>query len=140
MANQIIKTDANKKQEPDFMEVLMALERKTLRDANVASLGTITALSGNSASCAVFPLMESESEQQVDCRYLESLVGNIAVGDIVVILFLDRDFRERLDAKLNGKPRSYVVSRNSEMHTKKYGIIIGKMKTADYNKEEETTK
>lgn len=140
MANQIIKTDANKKQEPDFMEVLMALERKTLRDANVASLGTITALNESTASCNVFPLMESESEQQVDCRYLESLAGNIAVGDIVVILFLDRDFRERLDAKLNGKSRSYVVSRNSEMHTKKYGIIIGKMKTADYNKEEETTK
>lgn len=140
MANAIIKTDANKKQEPDFMEVLRALERKTLRDANVASLGTITAVNGNIVTCGVFPLMESESEQQVDCRYLESLAGNLAVGDIVVILFLDRDFRERLDAKINGKPKSYVVSRNSERHTKKYGIIIGKMKTADYNKKEETTK
>lgn len=108
-------------QTPTLLQVLMALKDNVSRDLNVCNVAIVTQVyNDGTAMCQEFT--ESISFQ---AYYLKGMEQELQQGDIVVVLYADKDFRSNLK---NFKKGSSVFSQNSEfetLHTKANGIIVG---------------
>lgn len=107
----------------DDLEVLLALKRNILRDLKVASLGIVKSIKDNIIKVNLFPTYTNESEITIDCYCLKNLEVN--KDNVVLVLFLDRNFIQNLNQKNNNQQLTKVDSKNIELHSLKYGVIIG---------------
>lgn len=107
----------------DDLEVLLALKRNILRDLKVASLGIVKSIKDNIIKVNLFPTYTNESEITIDCYCLKNLEVN--KDDVVLVLFLDRNFIQNLNQKNNNQQLTKVDSKNIELHSLKYGVVIG---------------
>lgn len=107
----------------DDLEVLLALKRNILRDLKVASLGIVKSIKDNIIKVNLFPTYTNESEITIDCYCLKNLEVN--KDNVVLVLFLDRNFIQNLNQKNNNQQLTRVDSKNIELHSLKYGVVIG---------------
>ena len=107
----------------DDLEVLLALKRNILRDLKVASLGIVKSIKDNIIKVNLFPTYTNESEITIDCYCLKNLEVN--KDNVVLVLFLDRNFIQNLNQKNNNQQLNKVDSKNIELHSLKYGVVIG---------------
>ena len=77
----------------DDLEVLLALKRNIFRELNVASLGQVKEI-GETYKVVLFPTYSDELELTIECFKLRDL--EITTGDVVLVLFLDRNFLQNL--------------------------------------------
>lgn len=107
----------------DDLEVLLALKRNILRDLKVASLGIVKSIKDNIIKVNLFPTYTNESEITIDCYCLKNLEVN--KDNVVLVLFLDRNFIQNLNQKNNNQQLTKIDSKNIELHSLKYGVVIG---------------
>ena len=107
----------------DDLEVLLALKRNILRDLKVASLGIVKSIKDNIIKVNLFPTYTNESEITIDCYCLKNLEVN--KDNVVLVLFIDRNFIQNLNQKNNNQQLTKVDSKNIELHSLKYGVVIG---------------
>ena len=107
----------------DDLEVLLALKRNILRDLKVASLGIVKSIKDNIIKVNLFPTYTNESEITIDCYCLKNL--EINKDNVVLVLFLDRNFIQNLNQKNNNQQLTKIDSKNIELHSLRYGVVIG---------------
>lgn len=113
----------------DFLQVLLALEEKTIRDIKVASLGIIESVDVDkgTANVKLFPLLNDESNYKIITAYaLNELTSDtFNQGDIVLCLFLDRNFIYNLMRyKANQRFDDLIPIDENNFHDEKYAIMI----------------
>ena len=111
----------------DLLRILLALEQKVMRDLKVASLGKVKQIDGKKVMVEKFPLFDNEPSVLNECW---NNVKDLAVNDIVVILYMDRNFIQNLNQLINNQ-RLTNMSGKSELHSNKYGIVISKINLND---------
>ena len=101
----------------DFLRVLMALKKNTMKDNNVAEVAKISSISSGKITCTLL----SNSKTFIYCEALKDL--DVQVNDVVLIIFTNTDFRQNLNRiKNNQQP---IDNSNEILHSLNYGIIVG---------------
>lgn len=133
--------------ESNLSDVMTNLRRNIGKNLNVASLGRITDVDATNREYVIslFPIFESDvstNGQEFTVKALsqfweisesdskKTVSAKLATGDIVLILFVDLDYKEALNYELNHDvttSSTYTVADDILTHTKDYGIIIGKV-------------
>lgn len=107
----------------DFLEILMALKRNTMKNTHVADVCMVT-----------YPPVHEGGQDNVTCKVITTGVTISAIpldgmtihaGDIVVVLYTDTDFRSNFRKLISYQPVSYNVSEDSNRHDQAFGVIIG---------------
>lgn len=107
----------------DELEVLLALKRNIFKSLKVSSLGQVKELNESTINVGLFPIYSDETEITIECYKLKDL--EINKNDVVLVLFLDRNFKQNLNQVKNNQNKTNLNSNNSELHSLKYGIIVG---------------
>ena len=112
-------------QQTDLLAVLLALEERIMRRLQVASFGVITNLDTTKKKCYVrtFPIDEEGKSAETACVYSDALEADLLVGSVVVILYMDKDFRKNLQLVLGGDKLSQLTSSNT-LHGDSNAVII----------------
>ena len=107
-----------------LLDVLLILKKVTMIDTHVATLAYVVGEqtwkdSYGTIRCKPFPLDTNQSEYIIEAYYFnsESIINE---NDIVVILFMDKNFINNLNA-VDNKPR---ITQDLGTHLIKYGIVI----------------
>lgn len=122
MNNNKFKT-AKDIRKDDNLEVLLTLKRNIFKNLKVASLGQVTKIGSDIINVTLFPLYKEETNVVIDCYKLKDL--ELKPNDVVLILFLDRNFIQNLKQIKNNQSKTNLDVNNVELHSLKYGIIIG---------------
>ena len=122
MNNNKFKT-AKDIRKDDNLEVLLTLKRNIFKNLKVASLGQVTKIGSDIINVTLFPLYKEETNVVIDCYKLKDL--ELKLNDVVLILFLDRNFIQNLKQIKNNQSKTNLDVNNVELHSLKYGIIIG---------------
>ena len=109
-------------EENDLTALVLALKYNINRDLNVATLAKVVDVNKN--VCEPFPLIENEEKKNIYCLKIKNLELN--VGDIVIILFCDRNFIQSYNQIINNQLPT-KLKENTNLHSDKYGVIIGKL-------------
>lgn len=110
-----------------LLDVLKALRQNIFKNLKVATLGIVKQVDAThkTLSVQVFPKdEEAKTTSLISCRYLNE---GATVGDIVLVLFLDRNFLANLSRIENGINDVQTVSSNvstENLHSEKFGIAI----------------
>lgn len=107
----------------DDLEVLLTLKRNIFKNLKVASLAQVKEVGETTIKVSLFPVYSDESELTVDCYKLNNL--ELSKEDVVLVLFLDKNFIQNLKQIKNNQNKTNLDSNNIELHSLKYGIIIG---------------
>ena len=106
----------------DFARVLFALKENIMKSVNVADVARVMSVSGSNYFC------ESIADGSVvNAIKLDNI--NIDVGDFVVIVFCNRDFRANL--KMANYMTKFKETNNNQQHSSAFGVIIGKLFIGD---------
>ena len=106
----------------DDLEVLLALKRNIFRELKVASLGQVKEI-GETYKVVLFPTYSDELEITIECFKLKNL--ELTTGDVVLVLFLDRNFIQNFKQIKNNQEKTKLDKKNVELHSQKYAIIVG---------------
>lgn len=102
----------------DFLRVLLALKENIMKDLNVAEVCRVQNIDKSNYFC------ESLADGTVvNAMAMANL--NISVGDYVLIVFCNRDFRANL--KMTAYRTDFPETENNQRHSNAFGIIIGKV-------------
>lgn len=108
-------------EQPDLLSVLLALKENIMIELNVATIGKVRSIEGQTAKVQLYPAIKNEQPQTIYSIISSNL--DVNVNDIVVVLYLDRNFISALKKlKQNQNPSS--ISDDVILHSKEYGIII----------------
>lgn len=112
-------------QQTDLLDVLLALEERIMRRLQVASFGIVTNLDTSKKQCYVrtFPIDEEDKSSEIVCVYSDSLEADLVVGSVVIVLYMDKDFRKNLQLVLSGDKLSRLASSNT-LHGDSNAVII----------------
>lgn len=99
----------------DFLKVLLALKANINKDLKVADVAKVIQISNDSVNCQIIT-----DNTNVSCIALQNIA--LSIGDTVLILYTDSDFRTNLK-RIKENQATQTVS--SELHTKNYGVIVG---------------
>ena len=110
-----------------LLDVLLILKQKTMLDTHVATLAylneQIQPHDGKFGiwTASPFPLDSGQSEYRIQAYYFDKASDNsLKSGDIVVILFMDRNFINNLQSAFTEpKPTNDEI-----IHSLKYGVLI----------------
>lgn len=107
----------NDTQNTSFLDVCLALKSNIFKTLNVADVYIVREINKDSYKC------ESICNENVSIQSL--CLQNITpeVGDVVLVLFTNTDFRAKLNTYKVGQSSSSSIS--TLYHEKSYGIIIG---------------
>ena len=100
----------------DFLQVLLALKQNTMKATNVAEVCQVTGVTENKYSCKIL-----SSGFDIECVSLKDL--SVLEDDLVVVLFIDTDFRANARRIMDGKESQKIEQ--EVLHTRDCGIIIG---------------
>ncbi len=102
----------------DFLRVLLALKENIMKDINVAEVCRVQSIVKNNYLC------ESLADSTlVNAICMSGVTAN--VGDFVVIVFCNRDFRANLS--IASFSRAFRETDNNQRHSNAFGVIIGKV-------------
>lgn len=104
----------------DLLRVLLTLKENIFKDLKVATLAKVNSFDEENHSCVVtpFPLFEDEQQKTISCLNFLS----VNTDDVVLILFLDRNFIQNLKQYLSQQQLSYL--KDKTLHSEKFGIVI----------------
>lgn len=118
-------------------DVLLALKTHINRNLNVATFAEVQKIDTSTQIVTVkpFPLIDGESEKNIDCFSCMipnmsngvswvSLVDNLAIHDIVLVVFVNRNSSQAF-TQLKNKQNITSLSENTDLHSDKYGVIVG---------------
>lgn len=105
------------------LDVLLALKTNIFKNLKVATLGQVTSVDNDVITASIFPLYKDEDTLNLEVYKLKNL--DIKKDDIVLILFLDRNFNQNLKQTKNNQARTNLVESKDTLHSYKNGIIIG---------------
>lgn len=109
----------------DLTDLVNAIIDNVMRNLHVSTLAIVTKVNSNSVYVKPFPTNEGEDSKEIEV--LNSCGLTLDVKDKVIILFMDRDFRQNLN-QLNSNPDAKLTKNvNKEKHCEKFGIIINKL-------------
>lgn len=100
----------------DFLKVLLALKKNVMKDTNVADVCIV-----NKVDDSIYCAPVNNSNVTIVCDKLNNL--NVSQNDIVVVLYMNSDFRQNLKRFKQNQPLMNVNS--EQMHSLNYGVIIG---------------
>lgn len=109
-------TTGNKTNSSDFLRVLLTLKDNIMQDLNVADICKVTQISGNDIVCV--PI--SDSTVKYYCNKLQEV--DIAVNDIVLVIFTNKDYRLNLKRLRSSQP--IQNSTTGTLHSSEYGVVI----------------
>ena len=108
----------------DIIELCQSIINNVMRNLHVASLAIVEQVnSDGSYIIRPFPIKEGETFKKITSIKVDGL--SIDVNDVVVVLYMDRDFRQNLAQNQNHQ--TFTPTSNGELHQEKYGIIINKI-------------
>lgn len=110
----------------DFLRVLLTLKKNIMRDLKVATLGIVKGVDDVNQQVTVqtFPLIENEMTKNISC--VNGCPDTLQEKDIVLVLFLDRNFIQNLKQAKKNQART-ELKENNDLHSEKYGIVISKI-------------
>ena len=117
-------------EEADLIKVLLAVKASTMRDLHVASLGIIKDISNDEYSIKTFPTIKGSSDKNIVC--LNCYSGTLSIGDIVLVLFTDRNTIQTL-RQAKSRQKLTELTNDEELHSEKFGVIIARI---NFNEEE----
>lgn len=106
------------------LDVLLALKTNIFKTLKVATLAQVVSVDNDTVTATIFPLYKDEDELNLEVQKLKNI--EVSKGDIVLILFLDRNFNQNLKQTQNNQTRTKLIdSKDNFLHSLKYGVIIG---------------
>lgn len=121
-----------------LLDVLLALKSNIMRGLNVATFAEVQGVDEVNQIVTVrpFPLIEGEKEKNIACFCClmpqssgetvtwSSMTKSIGKKDVVLVVFLNRNSSQSFkQAKM--KQKLSALKENSELHSDKFGVIIG---------------
>lgn len=125
------------KHQDEFIDVLFALEERIMRKLQTSSLAIVTNLNSSAKICTVkpFPVDDVSQVCEIYCKYPPHLEKYLLKNTIVILLYIDKDFRQNL-AQIEKSGGINIMKTSSEVqHSDSYGMIIQIYKS-DYVEEE----
>ena len=107
--------------ENDLLAVCMELKANIFRNLKVGTLAKVIS-TNDIIKCKPFPLLENETEKIIDCFKIKEV--EVKPNDVVLILFVDRNFIQNLK-QIKGNQKLTSLQQNIDLHSDKFGIIIG---------------
>jgi len=106
----------------DLLSVLLQLEKRIMKKLNVATFGLVTELNTIEKTCYVktFP---SDDNNEIACKYPDDMEINLTINSIVIVLFIDKDFRQHLKLVENGNLDAKTQI-SEILHSDISGVII----------------
>lgn len=101
----------------DFLRVLKALKENILIEINVADVCQVSSVSGTNEY-----LCRSISDESIVSAISLDANDTINVGDFVLVVFTNNDFRTNLKRVKAGLPSQ--GSESTERHSKAFGVIV----------------
>lgn len=111
--------------EDDLLAVLLALEERIMRRLQVATFGIVTKLDTARKKCYIkaFPVEDANKISETECVYMNSLESDLIPGSIVIVIYMDKDFRKNLEQVLGGNITPQTPS-SKTMHGDSNAVII----------------
>lgn len=111
--------------EDDLLAVLLALEERIMRRLQVATFGIVTKLDTVRKKCYIkaFPVEDVNETNETECVYMNSLESDLTPGSIVIVIYMDKDFRKNLEQVLDGNITPQTPS-SKTMHGDSNAVII----------------
>lgn len=148
--NRDPKYEGTKSTQGGLYDVIMALKQNIMKSLNVATLAQVQSIDEQNQIIKVkpFPLIEGESEKFIECYSCMipiydnksitwiSLLGQLNKKDVVLVVFLNRNSSQNL-RQIKKSLNLTTLKENSELHSDKFGVIVGIVyKYAEKSKEE----
>lgn len=111
-----MQVSGNKTVSSDFLRVLLALKKNTMRDNNVAEVCLVQDISQSEIRCNTL-----SSDSVIVCEKLQDL--EIQKNDVVLVVFTNTDFRQNLK-RIKSNQKS-VKNQDEILHSLNYGVVIG---------------
>lgn len=133
-------------------DVIVALKNNIFRTLNVASIGEVTNVnsSSNTVEVKLLPQLSNEQSKTVTCNCIlfptsiqaevEDKDGNkqtitqiqwtsyckeLATHDIVLVIYTNRSSSQNITQSNNDAKYSLLMSNNVELHSDKFGVVVG---------------
>lgn len=120
-SNQDFDQTRNSKHQYDAVEIFKSFQNKINRDMKVASLAKVTEVKGQYVNAVYYPTGEKDSPLTINAWNISKL--DLKINDIVLIVFLDRDFRNYTnDIDKNNPP----VTSDVYLHNISFGVVVAK--------------
>lgn len=107
----------NDTQNSSFLDVCFALKNNVFRTLNVADVCVVREINEESLRCEYI----TDSNTNIVCVSLQDL--DVKVGDVVLVIFTNNDFRASLNAFKAGQ--TSTDSKTTMLHERAYGVVIG---------------
>lgn len=123
------KFNGNDGGQDDLLAVFQQFKKHLMKELRVASIAKVKQVYKKddiieSVAVQAYPMLEDETEKNIECKVVQGL--ELANNDIVVVLYLDRNFIAALKKlKLNQAPSK--LQENIKLHYDQYGIVIAKL-------------
>lgn len=107
----------------DLLSVLLALEERIMRKLQVASLAEVVNIDRGALECGV-RLVPSNPELEpisLTCKYSQTIDEDLNIGDLVVVLFLNKDSRRQVYLY---ESNDDTVLQVENTHNEKNAIVI----------------
>lgn len=113
--------------ESSELEVLLALRENIFKTLKVGSFAEVKSIDedNKTAMVTLFPAYKNEIEITISVTTTASV--EIQEHDLVVVLFLDTNFRSSLRQALKQQKRAGLDTNDITMHSINYGVIIASM-------------
>lgn len=106
----------------DFLRVLLALKANVMKDTHVADICKVTSTKSDIDGLTSYMCMSIDNSNISFQTYALSNI-EINIGDYVLVLFCDNDFRANYRRAKRGQ--ALQNSETTQKHATSYGIIIG---------------
>lgn len=120
MANDFNKT-RNDFQQYDLVTVFKSSETRIMRHLHVSTMAVVTKIDGDTIQCMPFPIRENTTANNIYAFNIGNV--NYEVGDKVLVIFTDRDFRKNY-ASATTSERSIGTTNDALLHSIDYGVVI----------------
>lgn len=120
-SNQDFDQIRNSKHQYDAVEIFKAFQNKINKDIKVASLAKITEVNNQYVKAVYYPIDEKDTSVVISAWNISKL--DLKINDIVLIVFLDRDFRNHTDDIDKNNP---PTTSNVYLHNISFGVVIAK--------------
>lgn len=113
------------------LDVLLALKENIFKDLKVGSFAQVKTINEEeeTASVTLFPAYKEEIEINISVAITRSV--SIQENDVVVVLFLDTNFKQTLRQTLRQQKRAKLQTDVVELHSINYGVVIASMSRSD---------
>lgn len=121
MANTDFNKTRNDFQQYDLVTVFQASETRLMRHLHVATMAIVTKADGDTIQCMPFPIRENTTANNIYAFNIGKV--DYKVGDKVLVIFTDRDFRKNYDSATTSE-RSIGTTNDAQLHSIDYGVVI----------------